>query len=196
MKTFRNELKIGVVVTALIGVLACGLYPLLVFVVAQGVFPEKANGSLIYKKTSVVGSRLIGQAFTGPRYFHPRPSAAGDGYDAANSSGSNLGPTSKKLIDTVRERVEQYRSENQIAPDVAVPADAVMASGSGLDPDISPRNAALQASRVARERGQSVQTVQSVIERCTHGRDLGILGEPRVNVVELNLALDEYPTHG
>jgi K+-transporting ATPase ATPase C chain len=160
---------------------------------AQGLFPTEANGSLVMRKGTMGGSKLIAQGFTDPKYFHPRPSAAGQGYDATSSGGSNLGPTSKKLVDTVRQRVENYRSENNLAPDAMVPADAVTASASGLDPQISAQNALLQAPRVTRARGLGEDIVLTQINLHTEGRDLGILGEPRVNVLMLNLALDGTP---
>jgi potassium-transporting ATPase KdpC subunit len=165
-------------------------YPLAVTGVAQVAFPGQADGSLVERDGVVVGSRLIGQSFTGQRYFHPRPSAAGDGYDAMSSSASNLGPTNEDLLSSVRERVADYRSENGLSADEQVPVDAVTASGSGLDPHISKANARLQAQRVARERGLSLDDVLSLVDEHTNGRSLGFLGEPGVNVLELNLALD------
>ena len=168
----------------------CGIYPALVWVAAQAVFHDEANGSLIIKNGSIVGSRLLAQRFTGAKYFHPRPSSAGAGYDAANSGGSNLGPLSKKLIDDIGDRVRNYRIENDLRPDVKVPADAVTASASGLDPHISPENAMLQAGRVARARGLDEKSVESRIAAHTEGRTLGIFGEPRVNVMLLNLDMD------
>ena len=189
MKDLIAELLISVKATLSLAVILCGLYPMLVWVMAQGLFPTEANGSLVMRKGTMVGSKLIAQGFTDPKYFHPRPSAAGQGYDATSSGGSNLGPTSKKLVDTVRQRVENYRSENNLAPDAMVPADAVTASASGLDPHISVQNALLQAPRVARARGLGEDIVLTQINLHTEGRDLGILGEPRVNVLMLNLAL-------
>lgn len=190
MKTLIKELKTALVATGLIGLLVCGLYPLLVFVAAQGLFPNQANGSVIYHDARIVGSRLLGQTFEGPGYFHPRPSAAGSGYDAAASGGSNLGPTSRKLIDNVTERMKVYRAENGLDATGEMPADAVTASASGLDPHISPENAALQVARVAAARNMSAEVVQELVQRHTKGRDLGLFGEPRVNVLELNMALD------
>lgn len=166
-------------------------YPLAVTGIAQGVFHDKGNGSLVERDGKPVGSKLIGQSFTEPQYFHPRPSAAGDGYDSSASSGSNLGPTNPDLLHSVGERVAAYREENGLAADVKVPVDAVTASGSGLDPDISVANARLQAPRVARERGLDVADVQGLVDDNTAGRGLGVLGERAVNVLELNLALDD-----
>lgn len=177
--------------TLLLAVVCGGIYPLAVWGLAQAAFPGQANGSLVADEAGTVrGSRLIGQSFTSEKYFHPRPSAAGSGYDAANSGGSNLGPTSKKLRDAIRERVAAYRAENSLGQTEEVPADAVTASGSGLDPHISPRNAQIQAARVARARGMDPARVTEVIAACTEKPDLGVLGEPRVHVVRLNLALD------
>ena len=166
------------------------IYPLLTTGIGQAAFNDKANGSLIKENGVVVGSKLIGQTFTAPQYFHSRPSAAGDGYDGSQSSGSNLGPTSQDLIDAVTARVATYREENDLGTDVAVPVDAVTASASGLDPDISIANARLQAPRVAKERGVSLATVLSLVDAHTDGRNVYVLGEPGVNVLELNLALD------
>ena len=164
------------------------VYPLVVTAASQVVFPNRSDGSLLQRDGKVVGSRLIGQKFTGPRYFHSRPSAAGDGYDAMASSASNLGPTNETLISDVRKRVLVYDAQNLHRG--SVPGDAVTASGSGLDPQISPANARLQAPRVARARGLPLARVLDLIDENTDGRSLGFLGEPGVNVLELNLALD------
>ncbi len=190
MRSLLKELRISLVATLCLAVLLCGVYPMVVWGLAQGLFPEKANGSLIVKGGKTAGSSLLAQGFAGEKYFHPRPSAAGSGYDAAGSGGSNLGPLSKKLIDDTAQRVRDYRAENNLAPDVLIPADAVSASGSGLDPHISPENALLQAPRVARARGLSEEVVIAKIKAHTEGRTLGIFGEPRVNVLLLNLDLD------
>ena len=191
MKTMMSELRIAVVATFSLAVVLCGVYPLVVWMISQGLFPYEADGSLIQRGGTIVGSELIAQNFGSPKYFHPRPSAAGEaGYDAAGSSGSNLGPLSQKLIDAVKNRVAAYRAENHLPPGVPVPADAVTASGSGLDPHIGVRNAQLQALRVAKARGMGEASVRRLIETHTEGRDLGIFGEPRVNVLKLNRALD------
>jgi potassium-transporting ATPase KdpC subunit len=186
----RRQLAPALVVFLALTLLTGVAYPLAVTGVAQVAFPDRADGSLIERDGQVVGSRLIGQAFAGTRYFHPRPSAAGDGYDAMASSASNLGPTNEELVKTVRERRVAYRRENDLRAGQRVPIDAVTASGSGLDPDISVANARLQAARVARARGLSLQEVLALVEEHTDGRSLGFLGEPGVNVLELNLALD------
>lgn len=190
MKHLVTELRISLMAVLSLAILLCGIYPFLVWGVAQGLFPAKANGSLVTRGGKVVGASLIAQGFTDPKYFHPRPSAAGQGHDAVSSGGTNLGPMSKRLVDTVRQRVMDYRIENNLAPDAWVPADAVTASASGLDPHISLKNALLQTPRVARARGMSEETVLKQMEGCTEGRDIGILGEPRVNVLMFNLALD------
>jgi len=170
----------------------CGVvYPLLSTAVGQIAFNHQVDGSLIERDGQVVGSELIGQVFTDPKYFHSRPSAAGDGYDGSASSGSNLGPTNPELLDEVRQRAVAYREQNGLAPDAMVPVDAVTASGSGLDPQISIANARIQARRVADSRGLTISTVLGLVDQYTEGRDLGVLGEPGVNVVRLNLALDD-----
>jgi K+-transporting ATPase ATPase C chain len=159
--------------------------------IGQVAFHDKANGSLIRRNGIIVGSELIGQTFTAPQYFHSRPSAAGAGYDASASSGSNLGPTNPALLSAVKDRADAYRKENGLAPDAMVPVDAVTASASGLDPDISIANARLQVNRVASQRGLDVAVVEQLVKKYTDGRQLLVLGEPGVNVVELNLALDD-----
>ena len=190
MKTVIEELRASVIATVLLAILCCGAYPVVVWGIAQAAFPGKANGSLVKVDGKVAGSSLLAQGFTAPKYFHPRPSAAGQGYDAASSSGTNLGPTSKKLIGDVTQRVADYRTENGLPPDVPVPADAVTSSASGLDPHISPANANLQAGRVSSARGIPKEEVLRKIREHTEGRSLGIFGEPRVNVLALNLSLD------
>ena len=179
-------LRITLVMTVLTGL----LYPLAVTGLCQLFFRDQANGSLVMVNGRVVGSELIGQNFTKPEYFHPRPSAAGnDGYDATASGGSNLGPTNKKLIDRVQASVDKFRKENP-GYQGAIPADLLTTSGSGLDPHISPASAEAQSERVAKARGASVDQIRSLIASHTEGRDLGFLGEPRVNVLLLNLDLD------
>jgi K+-transporting ATPase ATPase C chain len=186
-----QEVKVSALVTVALVILLCGVYPLVVWGIAQIAFPSQANGSLVERQGQVVGSALIAQNFTGPQYFHPRPSAAGDtGYDGTSSGGSNLGPLSAKLVDQVKERLAAYRAENHLAPDTPVPADAVTASGSGLDPHIGLKNAQIQAKRVATARGLRPAQVAQLIETCTDGPGLGFLGEPGINVLRLNLALD------
>jgi len=239
----QKDLKTGFLMMVAMTVITGLAYPVFITVVAQAAFREQANGSLVSANRQVVGSRLIGQNFVKPEYFHPRPSAAGSGYDATASAGTNLGPTSAKLFngtiklddkkneivdfDGIKLRIVQYCVENGIAfdsskplaeftdargnlddmalikafndekapltfvPRTQLPADAVTGSASGLDPDISPRNAELQAARVAKARRASVEQIQALVARRTRGRTLGILGEPAVNVLELNLALDE-----
>jgi K+-transporting ATPase ATPase C chain len=238
-----RELKAGFLMMVMMTVITGFVYPAVITVLAQVMFRDQANGSLVVSNGEVIGSRLIGQGFTKPEYFHPRPSSAGGGYDPTASAGSNLGPTSAKLLngaintddkgnetvafDGVKVRVVHYAIDNEIAfdssapletfkdaqgglddvklikafsdettplvftPKTPIPADAVAASSSGLDPHISPRNAELQAGRVAKARGASIDSVQALVAEHTEGRTLGILGEPRVNVLELNLALDE-----
>jgi potassium-transporting ATPase KdpC subunit len=166
-------------------------YPLLVTGLSQLIFPKQANGSLIEKNGQVIGSRLLAQGFSGDKYFHPRPSAAGNGYDPLASGGSNLGPTNQALVTRVQQDVAKWQQEN---PGKAIPSDLVTASGSGLDPDISPASAEFQVPRVARARGMSVEDVRRMVGKHTQGRQLGILGEARVNVLELNLELDEATT--
>ena len=195
MKEFASHIRGAVVSTIVLTIVCSGLYPLIVFGISQAFFREKANGSLIVGPNGMAhGSKLLAQGFTADKYFYPRPSAAGNGYGAASSSGSNLGPTSQKLYDAIKERVAAYRKENGLSETEPVPADAVTASGSGLDPQISLRNAELQTPRVAKARGLSEEKVREVVQQNTDGRDLGFLGEPGVNVLKLNLALDAGPT--
>jgi K+-transporting ATPase ATPase C chain len=176
-----------VVTTVLLGL----VYPLVVTGLAQVLFPDKANGQLISRNGTVIGSRLIGQTFSSPGYFHSRPSAAGTGYDPTSSGGTNLGPTNKKLMDAVKAAVDDARKES---PGTTVPIDLVTSSGSGLDPHISPPAALFQVPRVARERHLSEDQVRQMVEAHTEGRQFGFFGEPRVNVLELNLALDQTKT--
>ncbi len=191
MKALLAELRGAIMATLVLAVVCCGIYPLVVFGIAQALFRDKANGSLIVDSSGAVrGSRLLGQQFTGEKYFHPRPSAAGNSYDASNSGGSNLGPTSSNLVAAIAQRIADYRSQNNLSTNEAVPADAVTASASGLDPHISVRNAELQARRVAAARGMSTEAVLALVRRHTEGPDLGLLGDPGVNVLELNLALE------
>lgn len=190
-KIIINELRISAAVLPGLAVLLCCIYPALIWIVAQSVFPEQANGSMVKSGGRIVGSALIAQNFISPAYFHPRPSSCGEGYNAANSGGSNLGPTSRKLIETVAARINDYRIENKLDAKTPVPADAVTASASGLDLHISLQNALLQARRVAGSRGISEDAMRQMIAAHTEGRDLGILGEKRVNVLLLNLDLDK-----
>ena len=183
----RPNLVIAVTMTVVTTVLLGLIYPLTMTVIAQLAFPDQANGQLIARNGTVVGSRIIGQGFASPGYFRSRPSAAGTGYDAASSAGTQLGPTNRKLIDAVAANVEAARKENPNAP---VPIDLVTASASGLDPHISPAAAAFQVPRVARERGIPEADVRRLVEASTAARQLGVLGEAAVNVLELNLALD------
>jgi K+-transporting ATPase ATPase C chain len=170
--------------TLLLGV----IYPLVITAVAQVVFKDKANGQIRYRNGEAIGSRIIGQPFTAAKYFHSRPSAAGNGYDASNSSGTNLGPTNQKLIDRIQADAKALHEENPVQP---VPVDLITTSASGLDPEISPAAAEFQVPRIARERGLPESTVRDLVQKHTAQRDLGLLGEARVNVLELNLALDE-----
>lgn len=186
----RSQLATAVRITLVLTVLTGLIYPALVTVLAQVLFPRQAHGSLLRRDGRIVGSALIGQSFTRPEYFHSRPSAAGPrGYDARASSGSNLGPTSRALFEQVKDRVNTYRAENGYAG--PVPADAVTASASGLDPHISPANADIQAGRVAAARGATPDDVRRLVAQWTERPWLGFVGEPRVNVLQLNRALDE-----
>jgi K+-transporting ATPase ATPase C chain len=187
MKQILVAIKATIVLTILTGV----VYPLVVWGLAKAIFPHQAEGSLIESNGKAVGSELIGQRFTKPEYFHGRPSAAGnDGYDGLASGGFNQGPTSQKLVDRVRDDVKKFRAENPSFTG-EIPADIVTGSGSGLDPDISPAAAEAQAARVAAARGLSLENVRALIVAHTQGRQWGVFGEPRVNVLQLNLALDK-----
>ena len=192
LRQLAPALKMTLLLTVLTGL----VYPGVITALCQVLFRNQANGSLVVRNGQVIGSELLGQNFTKPEYFHPRPSAAGtDGYDATASSGSNFGPTNQKLYDRVKASAEQFRKEN---PDYTgpIPADALTASGSGLDPQISVANVNAQAARVEKARGASASKIESLIASATEGRDLGFLGEPRVNVLKLNLELDrQFPKH-
>lgn len=190
MKAMAGELKRAVLAVILLSLLLCGIYPLAIWSIGQLFFPEKANGSLLKKDHEIAGSILIGQQFTSPTYFHSRPSAVTYASSGAISGGSNLGPLSKSLREQVTVRIIKYRKENGLAYAFPIAADAVSASASGLDPHISPANANAQAARVARARGLSKVLVLQMIQRCMEGRQLGIFGEKRINVLLLNLALD------
>jgi K+-transporting ATPase ATPase C chain len=183
----KENLRIAILITLVTTVLFGLVYPLAVTGLAQLLFPSQANGSLIQTNGKLVGSQLLGQTFSSPGYFHSRPSAAGAGYDASQSAGSNLGPTNHQLLDRVKGDVEKLRAENPGAP---IPVDLVTASGSGLDPEISPAAAEFQVPRVARERGMTQAEVRSIVSKHALGRQFGFLGEPRVRVLELNLDLD------
>jgi len=192
MKKVFTELRPAVVSTVIFAVVCCGLYPLVVFGISQALFRHKAGGSLIVDKDGTIrGSQLLGQQFTADKYFHSRPSAAGKGYDATSSGGSNLGPTSKKLSDSIAQNIADYRSQNGLGTNAAVPADAVTASGSGLDPHISLRNAEIQAPRVAKVRNLPREKVLELVRLNIDAANLGFLGESGVNVLKLNLALDD-----
>jgi potassium-transporting ATPase KdpC subunit len=203
-----RQLKPALLSVLLFTVLTGFLFPAVITALSQAAFHHQANGSLLIRDGRIVGSELIGQSFQAPQYFHPRPSAAGAGYDAGASSGTNLGPTSDKLMngihkklddgrddpgnfDGIRDLAAAYRRENGLAEDARLPADAVTRSASGLDPHISPANAALQLPRVAKARGLSEEVVRALVAQNTQGRQFGILGEPRVNVLKLNLALEQ-----
>jgi len=187
----KKQLVVALMFTLVTTLIFGIIYPLLVTLVAQVVFPERANGSLIVRNGEILGSRLIGQGFSSDKYFHSRPSSAGNGYDPMASSGSNLGPTNQVLISRVRDDVAKLQQER---PGAAIPTDLVTTSGSGLDPDISPANAEFQIPRVAKARGISTDELRAAVARHTQGRQYGIFGEPRVNVLELNLDLDKMAT--
>ena len=186
--TITRNLLIAVLMTIATTILLGLVYPLAMTAIAQAIFPDKANGQLVMREGRVIGSRIIGESFSSPGYFHGRPSAAGTGYDAANSAGTNLGPTSRKLVDAVKTAVAAAQKENPSAP---VPIDLVTSSASGLDPHLSPAAALFQAPRVAAARHASEADVRRLVEAHIEPRQFGFLGEPRVNVLELNLALDE-----
>jgi len=195
MKNIFAEFGRSLAATIFFAIILCGLYPLVVYGVAQVLFHNQANGSLLVDGSGAVrGSALLAQNFSGAQYFHPRPSAAGaNGYDATSSSGSNLGPTSSNLVANITQNLATYRSDNGLAANAVVPADAVTSSGSGLDPHISLANAELQIPRVAKARGLSEDRIHKLVQRNTSDRDLGVFGEPRVNVMTLNFALDQLP---
>lgn len=194
MKPFFSALKTASLLTLVLSVLLGGVYPVVVWAGAQAFFSRQANGSLITDSDGTVrGSQLLAQHYSSERHFHPRPSAAGTGYDAANSSGTNLGPTSRTLADSIQSRVTAYRAVNGLAANAVVPADAVTCSASGLDPHISPANADLQAARVARARGLPLSHVRALVSQHTDGPALGFLGEAGVNVLTLNRALEAEP---
>lgn len=182
-KNLITAVLMTITTTVLLGI----IYPLVVTALAQVLFHDKANGQLIVRDGKVIGSRIIAQPFSGPGYFHPRGSAAGTGYDAANSGGTNFGPTNQKLIERVKQDIAVAHADN---PDKPVPIDMVTTSASGLDPHITPASADFQVERVARERGVSENDLRALVAKFTEGRQLGILGEARVNVLQLNLALD------
>jgi potassium-transporting ATPase KdpC subunit len=189
MKNLFAEFGRSIVATLFFAVILCGIYPLVVFGAAQLFFPRQANGSLLVDQSGIIrGSALLAQNFTGAPYFHPRPSA--NNFDAANSGGSNLGPTSSNLVANITQNIANYRAENNLATNATVPADAVTESASGLDPHISPANAEIQIARVAKARGISEEQLRKLVQQNTSGRDLGLFGEPRVNVMTLNFALD------
>jgi potassium-transporting ATPase KdpC subunit len=190
MKTFLKELWTSIVATIVLCLVVSGLYPVLIWGVGELLFPHQANGSLVESNGQIVGSELLAQGFSGAKYFHPRPSDAGTGYDPTSSGGSNLGPTSQKLMDTIKANVDQYRQENGLAADATVPVDAVTASGSGLDPHISLKNAQMQTPRVAKERGVREVT------KATDNPLFGIGGDPGVNVLRVNLSLDRLAPKG
>jgi K+-transporting ATPase ATPase C chain len=188
---FQDQIRPAITGVVVLTLLTGCLFPLVLFAIGRPLFPHQSNGSLVRTGGAVVGSELIGQEFTRPEYFHSRPSAAGAGYDGTSSGGTNLGPGNPKLKADIQQLASAYRQENGLAPDALIPIDAVTRSASGLDPDISPTNAALQIGRVARKRGVNEDAVRRVVESHTKGPQFGFLGEARVPVLELNLALDQ-----
>jgi potassium-transporting ATPase KdpC subunit len=193
MKNLFAEFGRSIVATIFFAIICCGVYPLVVFAAGQMLFPHQANGSLLVDKSGAIrGSALLAQNFTGAQYFHPRPSAAGaNGFDATSSSGSNLGPTSSNLVANITQNIANYRTENNLVTNAIVPADAVTESASGLDPHISPANAEIQIPRVVKARRISEEQLRELVKQNTSGRDLGVFGEPCVNVMTLNFALDQ-----
>ncbi|MFI4975527.1 MAG: K(+)-transporting ATPase subunit C [Caulobacterales bacterium] len=191
LAAFTQQLRPALVGLVVLTLLTGVVFPAVVFGLGRLLFPAQADGSLLTRGGVVVGSRLIGQAFARPEYFQPRGSAAGNGYDASQSGGTNLSPSNPKQIDAVRQAAQAYRKLNGLAPDAVIPVDAATSSASGLDPHISPQNAALQAPRVARARGVGEDVVRRLVADHTQGRQLGFMGAPRVSVLELNLALDQ-----
>src|SRR5882757_7027839 len=188
MKTILLEIKTSIIAAIVLAIILCGLYPVMVWGLAQFAFPHKANGSLIESNDRrFIGSELLGQSFSNEKYFHPRPSAAGSGYDATSSGGTNFGPTNQKLIDRVTADVATAQAET---PGKPIPADMVTTSASGLDPDITPASAEFQLPRISKARGMSEDAVRTLVAQHTQGRQWGFFGEPRVNVLELNLSLD------
>lgn len=195
LKSLLAEIRTSIVALVSLVILTGAIYPLMVWAVGQTLFQHQANGSIITKNEKPVGSVMIAQKFNDPGYFFPRPSSAGTGYDASNSSGSNLGPTSRKLMDLVSDRADSYRRENGLDPESAIPIDAVTASGSGLDPDISLDNAMIQAKRVARSRSVDEEKVVGLVKKLSIGRDMWLFGQQRVNVLEINLTMDGMQWH-
>jgi K+-transporting ATPase ATPase C chain len=193
MKNLLAESLRSLVATLFFAIILCGIYPLVVFAGAQLLFPHQANGTLLVDKNGVIrGSALLAQNFTGAQYFHPRPSAAGsNGYDPTSSGGSNLGPTSSNLVANITQNIATYRTDNNLSTNAPVPADAVTASASGLDPHISPANAEIQIPRVAQARHLNPARLRELVQQNTSDRDLGLFGEPRVNLMTLNFALDQ-----
>ena len=192
MKTILIDIKNTIIASIIFTVLCCAIYPVVVWGIGQVLFSHQANGSLIVSKDGkILGSELLGQQFTSDKYFNSRPSAAGTGYDATNSGGTNLGPTSQKLNDSIKAAIDAYRKQNNLPADALVPADAVTSSASGLDPHISVANAQIQLPRVAKARNLDAAQVQELVEKYTDKPFLGVIGEPGVNVLKLNLALDD-----